>query len=123
MSTIQILTEFKKNLVQFFDELIEQFPEEGDFVIFRIFIKDQLPIQEVMTYFITDILPRKAEIKARDDAIMNELSFGMDKNKAGSLRRIWRSPKLDAEDRNVIWRWFDTFIFLVEKYQKSLLTK
>ena len=117
------MTEFKKNLVQFFDELIEQFPEEGDFVIFRIFIKDQLPIQEVMTYFITDILPRKAEIKARDDNIMNELSFGMDKNKAGSLKRIWRSPKLDAEDRNVIWKWFDTFIFLVEKYQKSLLSK
>lgn len=116
------MTEFKKNLVQFFDELIEQFPEEGDFILFRIFIKDQLPIQEVMNYFITSIIPHKSEVKARDEKVINELSFGMeDKNKSGSLKRIWRSPKLDAEDREVIWRWLDSFVFLVEKYQKSLL--
>ena len=124
MSSIQILTEFKKNLVNFLDELIDQFPEEGDFVIFRIFINDQLPIQEVMNYFITDILPHKITIKARDDKIFTEnniLQFGPDKSKSGVIKRIWRSQKLDAHDREMIWKWFDTFIFFVEKYQKSLV--
>jgi hypothetical protein len=123
MSSLQILTEFKKNLVQFLDELIDQFPEEGDFVIFRVFVNDQLPTQEIMNHFITSILPHKAIIKARDDKVfteMNILYFGMDKSKAGVMRKIWRSPRLDVQDREVIWRWFDSFIYLVEKYQKVM---
>lgn len=123
MSSLQILTEFKKNLVQFLDELIDQFPEEGDFVIFRVFVNDQLPTQEIMNHFITSILPHKAIIKARDDKVfteMNILYFGMDKSKAGVMRKIWRSPRVDAQDREVIWKWFDSFIFLVEKYQKVM---
>ena len=30
------------------DELIDQFPQEGDLVIARIFLKDQMSITEVM---------------------------------------------------------------------------
>ena len=126
MSSLQILTEFKKNLVKFLDELIDQFPDEGDFVIFRVLVNDQLPTQEIMNHFITTILPHKAIIKARDDKVfteMNILYFGMDKSKAGAMKRIWRSPRIDAQDREVIWKWFESFIFLVEKYQKAMETE
>ena len=37
MSEIEILCEFLNGLISFFDELIDQFPTEGDLVIFRIF--------------------------------------------------------------------------------------
>ena len=36
----EILCTFKKCLVQFLDELINQFPEEADLIVFRIFIKE-----------------------------------------------------------------------------------
>ena len=58
-NSINILKEFKENLVRFFDELIEQFPEEGDFVIIRIFLNDQACILDVINYYIKNILSLK----------------------------------------------------------------
>ena len=49
---IRILTEFKKSLITFFDELITQFPQEGDLVIARIFLDSQIPIEDIMKNFI-----------------------------------------------------------------------
>lgn len=54
---ISLIREFRMVLVSFLDELIEQFPHEGDFVIIRIFIKDQVPMADVLGRFIRDLLP------------------------------------------------------------------
>ena len=63
MSDTRVLIEFKNNLINFFDEVISQFPEEGDLIIIRIFLNDQIPIKEVMDEFILknveNILERK----------------------------------------------------------------
>lgn len=121
-SRIQILTDFKTNLVSFLDELIEQFPEEGDLVIARIFLNDQVPIADVMNTFITNLLPLKDMVKQRNDDFFlnnNVLFDRLDKNKVNHFKRLWRSERLDAEDRQVIWKWYDLFISLSEKYQKS----
>jgi hypothetical protein len=125
MSTIQVLTEFKNNLVQFFDALIDLFPHESDFVLLRILIKDQVPVQEVMNVFITNLLPYKQAIKARDEKVLLSLSFlpeGVDKNKVGgTLKRIWLNRDLDDDNRAVIWQWMNIFVMLVERYQKTLV--
>ena len=47
----QILLQFKNELITFFDELIDIFPSEGDLVMIRIFLKDQIPIEDVMIIF------------------------------------------------------------------------
>jgi hypothetical protein len=39
---VQILEKFHKCLVLFFDELIEMFPDEKEFIILRILEKDQI---------------------------------------------------------------------------------
>lgn len=130
MSSVEILTQFKKNLVQFFDELIEQFPDESDFVRCRIFVKDQYHIQDLMNYFITDILSQKILIKGRDEKFFSEININkldslgeqnFEKNKACLLKKIWRGPTLSSQDREVIWKWIDTFVYLIEKYQKTLI--
>ena len=121
--SIQILTDFKNSLVKFFDELIEQFPTEGDPVIIRIIIKDRASIHDVMMYFIREILPEKHIIKARDEKFFTEGKslFGMlPEDQGNSFKRIWKSPQLDKEDRMVIWQWTDLFVSLAEKYKKSL---
>ena len=51
-NSVLILNEFKKGLISFFDELIEQFPEHGDLVVIRILLKDQLPVTQIMNHFI-----------------------------------------------------------------------
>ena len=121
-SKIQILIDFKTSLVNFFDELIEQFPEEGDLVVIRIFLNDQVPIVDVMNTVISKLLPLKELVKKRDESffINNNVLFDkLDKNKVNHFKKLWRSDKLDAEDRKVIWQWYDLFISLTEKYQKA----
>lgn len=120
MSEIEILTQFKKNLIQFLDELIAQFPEEGDLVIARIFLNDQIPIADVMNTFIRKLLPLESQVAERNENFFleNNLLFDtIDKNKVNHFKRMWRSDRLDSEDRVVIWKWYDSFIFLSKKYQ------
>lgn len=122
-NAITILNEFKKALITFFDELIEQFPEEGELVFIRILLKDRAPVVEIMNYFIKKILPEKTTIKSRDQKFFTDSDalFGMlGDERAVNLRKIWKSPKLDKDDREVIWKWMDSFIFFIEKYQKAM---
>ena len=119
--------QFKNTLISFLDELIGQFPMEGDLVIFRIFLKDRVPIVNILNFFVLKILPLKDMITKRDeDFFMNhcnlfELLASEKKDKVNHFKKMWRSDTLDADDRRIVWEWFDSFIFLSEKYQKSLI--
>lgn len=120
-SKLQVLLDFKNSLVGFLDELIQQFPEEGDLIVLRIFLNDQVPIDDVMKTFIEKCLPLKETIKRRNENFFlhnNALFEKINQNKVNHFKKLWTSPKLDDEDKNIIWAWYDTFISLAEKYQK-----
>ena len=128
MSEIEILKQFKNSLISFLDELIVQFPEEGDIVIFRIFVKDRIIISNIVNYFVQKILPLKKMVDERDEdfflnhcSIFEDINNDTQKNKVNKFKKLWRSNCLDEDDRIVIWKWFDSFMFLSEKYQKILL--
>jgi hypothetical protein len=124
MSQIEILKEFKDNLINFFDELIEQFPNEGDLVMIRIFLNDRIEIQYVLQVFIhkinSDDQSLRKMVKERNETFFLEHnifdSFG--KNKINHFKKIWRSGVLDDEDKLIIWRWVDSFIHSGDKYIK-----
>ena len=122
MSEIEILKQFKNALINFLDELISQFQAEGDLVIFRIFLKDRVPIVNVVNYFVLNILPIKQMIKDRnEDFFLNKFKLFEEIGNMGKVNRfkkLWRSPSLDEDDKGIIWEWFDSFIYLSEKYQK-----
>ena len=127
MSEILILKEFKKNLISFVDELIDQFPSEGDLVVLRIYFNDQCEIKEVMESF-TQYLNKddniiKKNIQERNDSFFlnhNTLFENVvDKTKIIHFKKIWRSPQLDQEDKEIIWKWIDSFVFLSDKYSKN----
>ena len=63
MSDIRILIQFKNSLIEFIDELIDQFPQEPDLIILRIFLQDQIPIEEVISKFILAINKNNQEMK------------------------------------------------------------
>jgi hypothetical protein len=123
----EILSEFKRNIISFIDELIDQFPTEGDLVIVRIVLKDIAKPVDIMNNFIAKILPLRDIIKSRNDSFfMNSESAaslfeGLDKSKVNHFKRIWKSSSLDKEDRDIIWTWFDTFIILTERYQTACI--
>jgi len=119
-SKTDILNEFKRQLLLFLDEMVEQFPNEGDFVVMRILLNDQISINDVMNNFILQILPLKTMVKERNDNffLQNNILFeDLDKSKVNHFKKIWRSDLLDDDDKEAMWQWFDMFIKIAEKYQ------
>ena len=119
------MQEFRSHLVQFLDELIEQFPNEPNFVIIRIFIKDQVPVADVIGRFIRDILPFREQAKKRDDKFFIEHHFlymsnnelqKVGKGNIDHFTKLWQSDALDENDRQVIWDWVDLFMEIANKY-------
>ncbi len=129
MSAEDILQEFKNQLVNFFDELINQFPSEGDLVVIRLFLSNQIPIRDVMNHFNYQLNKDnklfKTMIKNRDEQFFLENNLfdlsGSNRDKMSHFKRLWRSGVLDDEDKMVMWRWVDSFVYLTDKYTKALV--
>jgi len=116
---LKYLEEFRNQLLQFLDELIEQFPEETDLVIIRIFLKDQISVYDIMGRFIRDVLPFQDEIKCRNESFFLENSFlyvGTCMKKIDHFQNLWKSNRLDEHDKTVIWKWMDVLIHISSKY-------
>ena len=127
MSEIEVLREFKNGLISFFDELIDQFPEEGDLVIIRIFLNDQIPIKDAMDIFNykinTEDQKLRKMVKDRNESFFldHNVFDGLGKDKVNHFKRLWRSGRLDNEDKLVVWRWIDSFLYLSDKYNKVVI--
>ena len=125
MSELQLLQTFKNQIINFLDELIQQFPNQAEFVIIRVFVKDQIPLADVLGRFIKECLDFHDQIKRKDekfflesDIIVNALGgnqMGLDV--MDKLRELWRSDSLDQEDRDMVWRWLDLFFSIAQKYK------
>ena len=129
MSSEIILLQFQNSLTSFFDEMIELFPKEPDFIKIRIFIKDQIEIQEVMDIFtyniirtstesnetIKKMIKERNEIDIMESPIITEL---FPKDKILYYKKFWNSPKVFIEDKKIIWKWLDSFVGISEKYNK-----
>jgi hypothetical protein len=121
---LNLIREFRMVLVSFLDELIEQFPHEGDFVIIRIFIKDQVPMADVLGRFIRDLLPFANQVKERNERFFldNTLLYtgaSIADNKVNHFKNLWLSDQLDTNDRETVWQWMDALNKIATQYQKQ----
>jgi hypothetical protein len=121
---IQLMYEFRNQLINFLDELIEQFPEESDLYIIRIFLKDQIPVYDVLGRYIRDLLPLKKIVDKRDETffLQNDILYeksGVAIDKVNNFRKLWLSDKLDDNDREIIWKWMDLLNNIGGQYYKK----
>jgi len=115
---LELLKLFKKNIIEFLDELIEQFEEEGDLIIFRFFVSEQIPIETVMKRFMEYIYPLREMIIHRNEKFFleNNNIFGSSpQEKVIHFKELY--VKMNEEDRSILWIWFKTFLAICEKYQ------
>jgi hypothetical protein len=122
MST-HLLLKFKETLIQFLDELIDQFPKEGDIAIARIFIKDQFPIEVIAKFFITNLLQHKDLVLKKDEKFFleNDVLFSsLRSDKVMYFKKLWLSTQLTNEDKDTIFAWFKTLLEIIDKYNQSL---
>lgn len=120
MSTkIDLLIKFKNTLVSFIDEIIEQFPQDSDLIICRIYIKDQIPTENLINMFIKYFLPQKQLVINKDEEFFlnGTKEFFEDLNiKSNVFQKVWLSNVLDDDDRDIIWEWISSIITIVDKY-------
>lgn len=121
---LTLMKDFREQLVNFLDEIIEQFPMESDFVLIRMFIKDQVPVHDVLGRFIKDILPLKDFVKRRDESFFldNQILYidgNINEDRIDHFKNLWKSDSLDADDKDTIWKWMDCFIKIANKYHSK----
>lgn len=124
---IDIMIDFKTQVTAFFDELIAQFPQEGDLVVMRLYIATQMDIAEAMNTFMLELNTNngysREAIKVRNEMYFLKYDINPNTNnkyKLSHFKSLWRSGQLDAEDKGVIWSWLDIFVILVDKYKSSI---
>lgn len=121
----KILHQFKKNLTEFIDELISQLPQEAELIISRVYINDQVQIKNIMVWFVNHLVLAREQINERDELYFisnNSLFSKLNSNNVNKFRQIWESNKLDEEEKKTIWKWIDSFVFLADKYKKTVKT-
>jgi hypothetical protein len=119
LSRLDILKLFKTNLIKFLDALIEQFPSEGDLAVLRVFLSEQIPIEDVLIVFSKRLLPYKQMILNKDEKFFiegDDVFKGVSSDTVSYCKNIWLSEKITGEDKEQIWKWFKLFVNLSEKY-------
>ena len=117
-SAPSLISKFKRCLVSFLDELIDHFPTKKELIIFRIIIQDQLDPKVIVNHCIKNILPYAHLIEQRDESLFTEkdvLFSAFNATQTNHMKSIWTSTTLDANNRLVIWKWFDAFISLLNQ--------
>lgn len=117
---LDLLNLFKKNMIEFLDELIEQFEEEGDLIVMRFFLSEQVPLEYLMTQFIHFVYPHRELIRSKNEQFFLEHDniFGASpKDKVIHFKQLYL--KMAPEDRDTLWSWFQMFIQLCEKWQAN----
>jgi hypothetical protein len=117
---IQILHLLKKELLTFLDELIAILPQEKDFLVMRFFIKDQVPILDVMNYIIRELVPLEKYVLEKNDKFFLEHQVLFEPlrdeaSKVNYFKGLWENHDMH-ENKDIIWNWFKHFIDLAKKF-------
>jgi len=111
----------KKQIIKFLDELIQKFPSYGEFILIRIYINDQVSVDEIMGRFMNRALPYQNIIKSRnsklftDTNILKKFFINDDEQKNyNNMKKLW--SELDDDEQDTIWTWVDHFVKIVNKY-------
>lgn len=124
-SETEILAKFKTQLLSFIDELIEQFGNDGQLIMLRIFVANQMIIKDAMNMLIfklnQDNMLQRKMLTERNEAffVENNVFDSFGGTKSGYFRELWVTRGLTDETKSVIWSWFDAFVYISDKYSKS----
>lgn len=119
MST-EVLAKFRTQLLNFMDELIQQFPEETDFVMFKLFLSNQMPIQTAIELFQKQLDRNekcvRTMIKSRNEKFFfEESNFPfVSGEKMKRMVELWKD--LESGDKDVMWSWIDSLVSISDKY-------
>jgi hypothetical protein len=126
----RFVTLFNNTLSQFVDDLLRLYPEDKDFREFKtgIMLVTNLREDQLIRLFIAGMRPEyKAALREHDaDGIKRE-SYELSKhpdNKNNKVEQIVEKvytywERLDAINRDMIWKYVDTILIIIDKYEAA----
>lgn len=120
MSIKQVIIQ---QITNFINELNSTFPENKDLMIFKekYEMLKSINSQLILDYFIQFIYPHKKRIVSQDETFFlegggqEELKDKNGLNMRDNLKDLWTN-QMNDENKVVVWKYFKTFILLIEKY-------
>ena len=110
-------------ITNFIDELINTYPQNNELKLFKekyIMIKS-VNSKLVLEYFIKYIYPHKENIRNENEQFFIEGGGQeeiQDKNGLkfrDNMKNLW-NENMKEENKKVVWKYFKTFILLIDKY-------
>jgi hypothetical protein len=119
--TEKILYQLKSQVLNLLDDLLTIFPNEADLLLIRLFFENQIEPSKLMDGFIKWVYPWKEHILEHNEEFFekNEHIFGpLPTDKIRYLKQKIHDGTIDNEDKQVMWRYFEIFIKLIDQYNK-----
>jgi len=117
----RILYQLKVQVLNLIDDLLTIFPDEPDILLIRLYFENQVDPITLMNGFVKWVYPWKNHIKNRNEDFFkkNDHIFGpLPTDKVYYFKRRVEDGTLDKEDKDTMWKYFDLFIKLIDKYNK-----
>ena len=128
LNKLEILKLFRDNLILFLEDLINLFPQEGDFIKARLFLHD-CPLEELLKHCSVILIQNSTKILNRDEEFfLNNLggilncTTDVSIQKLTYFKNLWLSNVLSPEDRVEMWKWFKNFLRISQEYEKLNLS-
>lgn len=120
---ILLMKVFKDNLLEFMCELIQQFPQEPDLQIIKIFFMEVCTVEDIILYFCEHLLRPdvKSMIDTKNDNffIDNDTLFSGIKNqsKVFHFKNLWNQS--NKHQKEMIWQWFQKITKIAHLYTQA----
>jgi hypothetical protein len=108
---------------QFIKELVLLFPDNNDIYVFQEKYNFITSVNKdiILNYMIQYIYPHKTRIMSEDETFFlegggqEELKDNQSLKFRDNITKIWVS-KMSFENKKIMWKYFKTFVLLIEKY-------
>jgi hypothetical protein len=126
----RIAENIKNTVLEFITDLKEAIftrpTEQGDLLIVEFFFK-KMNNTAISDHIVSNVLPHKAQIEGRKiEFFLNkkkEIFAGLPEDRVNYFADLVRKSEEDGglanDDRDVIWRYFDTLLELATEYKKK----
>lgn len=112
--TDKIKERFKLGFVQMIDYMIETFPGDITYVAIRVYIKDQVDINDIIGYYTENIFPHSKMIEDKKDDFFS-IPSNVPTDYLAIIKQKWTSEDMKPEIKERIWKYFDFFNKCIQK--------
>ena len=96
----KFFTEIRQYMIQCFDDLITQFPQEQDLIILKVFVENDIPAEQLTKMLHESIYPVRQMIYKKDAEFFLskfKLFDTLDTSKVNHFKKMWLDPSLTSE--------------------------